>query len=760
MAIDETELSKGRADTQGDDTPDARALPTFAADDFRLRLDSPLFHRDPGMVAAQAPQLRELTWEHVVRPTQQVSVVNGNAAPVSTPAVAKPSIESLLENALHSREPFDVVEQPHQVESLKPIEAICVDVPAVDVPAVDMAVPDMTVPDMAVPDMAAVELPIVQPASVEQPEALYSIDEDMKVLTMLPAAKLGAEALFAALEQMDEPQVAEPVVAVPIVEVPAAVAVAATVNTSPPAPVSAVEAELNRLAFLPDQEEKPGPVAVPTIAYAEPRLDNALPSLSQHERYTAQSSVLASQSRPNPVDVATTFTPVTRKKKRGGFARFATFLVFVAMLGGAAYAGKYYFLDKRWDGAVKALVSEVEAARLLSFDHAITVTTLPVADYASRLVTTSFGLDEAELEAESGGWRALGVLDGNLSVRQIGMSALPDSPAFYDPASETIFVAEGLPASLYRFGMHRALTLALLDQEFGWSGMTKGVSPAVARGTRAFYDADALATAVAMESLTQRTDIVKDLFGLYTEFKIELSPAPFASALAGRLGVALRPYFESITMADRGTLALTSPITDGQALDLRRLTAGAVESPSATAQGMLFWYHVLASRVDENTAWTAALAWQDDDVSVVQKPAGSCVAARIQVDQASLDSVSVAFQAWAAAAPPESATTVTVATDGTPMQLQISACDPGPGVSTNAGGMHLALGGAPLRAEQYRILMEGQPTVPATQAACAVNGGDSVSLADERGVIEDGNGWPAPANHPLPDPNRIGCAPA
>ena len=94
------------------------------------------------------------------------------------------------------------------------------------------------------------------------------------------------------------------------------------------------------------------------------------------------------------------------------------------------------------------------------------------------------------------------------------------------------------------------------------------------------------------------------------------------------------------------------------------------------------------------------------------------------------------------------------------MQLIINACDPGPGVPTNGGTAHLGLGGAPLRAEQFRLLLDGQPTLPRSQAACAVYGDDSVSMADERSVIEDENGWPAPASHPLADPNRLGCVPA
>ena len=758
MAIDETELPNGPVDAQSDDTSGAGALTAFAADDFRLRLDAPLFHREPGMVAAQAPKLRELTWEHVVRPTQQVPTVDGDAASVLTSAVASPSIESLLENARYSLEPSEFVDKPLLVESHEPVvEATVVEATAVEESAVEESVDGESVDG---------ELPIYQPATVEQAGALYSIDEDMEVVTMIPATRPRAETLLAALRQMDEPVVDEPVVEVPVVEVPvvevrvvAVPVVAAPVDVSPPAPVSAVEAELNRLAFLPDQEDEPGPVVVPTISYAEPRTDNAVPSLSQHELYTARSSAPAAYTRPTPVDVPTTFTPVTRRKKKGGFARFATFLVFVAMLGGAAYAGKYYFLDKRWEGDVKALAGEVEAARGLTFDHAITVTTLPMTEYSSRLVTASFGLTEAELEAEAGTWRALGVLDGTLDLDQVGGSALPDSPAFYDPASESIFVADGLPENLYRFAMHRALALALLDQEFGWSDSIKGLSPAIARGTLAFYDGDALATAVGMESPSQRTDIALERYELIVSSEIGASSAPFASTVVGRLGVALRPYFESVTIEGRATLVPASPISDGQALDLRRLAAGAVESPNQAAQGMLFWYHALASRIDENTAWTAALAWQDDEMSVVSSPSGSCVVANIQVDQASLEEVNSAFQSWAAASPAESGTTVTMTGSSSAMQLQINACDPGPGVSTNSGASHLALGGAPLRAEQYRLLMESRPTPSSSQAACAVYGGDSVSMADERSVIEDENGWPAPANHPLPDPNRLGCAP-
>ena len=757
MASDETKLPKSPADAQGDDALPVGAPSRYAVDDFRLRLDSPLFHRDPGMGAAQAQQLRELTWEHVVRPTQQTLVNDGNdGSAVGALSSSSPSIESLLADALNAQEPLNFVEQLRRVEPLKPFTTFSGEVPAVAVPMVELA--EVETPDAAEP----MEVPLAMaPVAAAPVAALYSVDDETHDAPVLPPAKPRIDSLLAALEQMDEAPVAPELDDVPARDdesVPpisrSVPAVAVAVAT-----ISAVEAELNRLAFLPDQDEELGRVVVPTIAHSDQRVDASLPRLSQHELYIARNAAPVPRARLNHVDVSTTFIPVSRRRKRNGFARFATFLVFVALIGGAAYAGKYYFLDKRWEGDVKAMVSDVEAARGLSFDDAIAITTLPTTDYASKLVTSSFGLSSEALALEANAWRAVGILDGPLNLGEIGMAALPNSPAFYDPAEETIFVAKDMPEDLYRFGMYRALTLALLDQKFGWSDRAQDASPSVARGIKAYYDADALAVAVGMTTPTERTDIIAQIFGLYVDNSIGASPAPFASAVASRLGVALLPYFESTTDEVRATQDKDFLPTDGQVLDLRRLTSGVAESTTKTSQGMLFWYHALAGRIDENTAWQAALAWQDDDTSVVESAAGTCVVAHLQVDQSSLEAVNAAFQAWAAAAPPTSGTTVALATTGSPMQLQINACDPGPGVPTTSALGYLGLGGAPLRAEQFRLLLAAQPTLPLAQAACAVFGGDAVSMADERGVIEGAEGWPAPANHPLPDPNRLGCAP-
>lgn len=689
-------------------------------EESRLRLDSPLFHRDPGMSVGHAPQLRELTWEHVVRPSQVDGADESDTASVRPIAHTTLSIESLLENARMSSE------QPLGESTTVMASATAA-------------------------DFSTTTRPIAEPPSPSPRYSLYADEQD----------DLAVEVVVA------------PVEVVPLVEeVVAPVEVAPPVEVVPPvvqravadvAVESSVEAELNRLAFLPDMDEETGPVVVPVIAYSEQRAEPAVPSLSHHEMYTARSSAPPASARPHPAMTATAFVPIAPgkpKKKKHFFARFLTFVVVLGLIGGGLFAAKYYLLDKQWEGDVKVFASDVELARGLSFDHAITVTTLPVAEYAAKLVSTSVGITEANTVATAGEWRALGLLHGELDLDAIGMAALPDSPAFYDPASETIYVAAAIPAELYRFAMHRALTLALLDQQFGWSARVKDASPSVALGTKAYYDADALAIASSLTEAASRTEVIGQVIGLYSSYQIAVSPSAYASTVAGHLGVALRPYFESLSATQQASLAPDVMVTDAQVLDIRRLTDGRVESPSVTARGMLYWYHVLADRIDQNVAWQAALAWQDDDVSTVASASTSCVVARLQVDPAALDVVTSAFQEWAAAAPPTSLTTVVASTDGSAMQLQINACDPGAQAVQATGLAHLALGAAPLRSEQYRLLLVSQPTLAPAQAACAVFGADTVSLADERGVIDSPEGWTTPANHPLPDPNRLGCAPA
>jgi len=498
-------------------------------------------------------------------------------------------------------------------------------------------------------------------------------------------------------------------------------------------PRSSVEEELNRLAFLPDQEEPIGRVVVPPIAHTDQSADIGVPVLSQHEMYSPRVTAVATPKR-HVFEPTVEGSKRQKRRKKGRAKRLFSLIVILAILGGGLYAAKYYLLDPKWDSEVEVIAKEVEAARQLEFGHAVQVTTLSGDAYALRIARYALGVDEANELAVAGELRALGLLTGGFDLRVIGLAALPEAPAFYDTSDERIYVVEGLPLELYRFAMHRALATALLDQEYGWGGRTSGATPAVIRGTRALYEADGLATALSMLSATDRALVLEQRAGLFTTFSAPPTPSQFGTAVASRLGVSLRAFVESVPLTERPSLLSNAAISDGQALDVRRLVSGVAEAPAAgRSQGALFWYHVLATRLDPATAWNNALAFQRDTVVVEQSTGRYCVSALLIVSADALPGVTAAFAAWAAAAPAES----------TP---------------TNSGVPTLTMGGAPLRSEQYRLLRVARPDLPSTQAACAVYGGDSVSLADERWVVDGVEGWTAPAAHPTPDPNRAGCA--
>lgn len=844
MAIDEAGLPNGSVGQQVDEKSGADGESRFSVDDFRLRLDSPLFHRDGGMEAgARPPQLRELTWEHVVRPTTQQALADAALAPATTsdptvveartnpddptvadelpprlqPIAVSPamSIESLL---VHTRDlvgpddepppraplPYDLSDGPAEGEPAPAEPATDTVVADKDEIAVADVVADVEdVEDVAVADDSAVTFADADPEPDDVGTGLPTLSALIPLVTDASPTEPDAtpqnphiDSLLAALEQMEAGESPAPAEVSPPAEQPdfqprvdyepepsqaervaeqewlqrRQVAMSTEVRAIEPAsryavPVvgeSAVEAELNRLAFLPDREDVEGPVEVPPIAHNDHPPAMPAPQLSQSDMYSPrQSAPAAPQSRINFADLASNSLPPPRRKKRHPLRKFFAFVVLLGLIGGGLFAAKKYLLDQQWEGDVKQLAADVEGARDLSFDHAIPVSALPSGEYAIAVTRATHGITDENVTNIAGEWRALGLLTGPLDERSIGMSALADAPAFYDSGKETIYVVEDLEPELYQFAMKRALTLALLDQEYGWGDRIADASPAVATGTRALYDGDALAVANELTTDEERAEIILQIFGLYTKYEIPPSPSPFATVVVGRLGVATRPYVEVTAVEDRAAVEADVTISDGQVLDLRWLAMDDVFAPAAaTSRGMLYWYHVLASRIDNDLAWQAALSWRGDSVSTVNSTTGTCVVATIDVTPALFDTAAGAFQQWVASAPAASKAAVTSIVNDAGAQVTVNSCDPGEAVPTNDGRGRLSLGGAPLRAEQYRQLMAAQSGLPPSQAACAVYGGDQVSLADERGVIDPVSGWPPPAAHPAPDPNRLGCAPA
>ena len=586
------------------------------------------------------------------------------------------------------------------------------------------------------------------------------VDEVPEVVTFAPPTPAGGvDAVPAAPPSQQVPAVLPPPVSGQHGTVDG---VRPVTGVQPAVAMSAVEAELNRLAYLPDQEEDLGPVEVPEIVYSDVRSAEPVPAapvLSNAELYAPRQS--AAPVRHAYTDIVEKAVAPPRRRKRHVLRKIVTFVVLAGMVAGGLFAVKYFVLDKvKWADDIAPLAVDVETARALKFDHDIPVTELAGDEYATKIAETVHGITDENRSAVETSWRALGVLTGALDTQAIGRGALVDSPAFYDGASDAIYVLQGLDPEVRTFALHRALTMALLDQQFGWSDRIATASPAVAVGTRALYDADALAVAQSLLTDGDRTAVADQLYALVRDNAGGATPSPFGSYTAGRAGLALWTYFDAQSPQQRDLLETEAAMTDGQLLDLRRLTSGTAESAGDQAQGMLFWYHVLAARLDDDLAWNAALGWRGDDVSS-SGSGGTCVTGTIRVDDAHSAVAVAAFDAWAAAAPLESTTTVSnvPGEGGAPTVVTVTACDPGEAVATNDSAPRLSLGGAPLRIEQYRRLMDSDDALTPRQAACAVYAGDDpLTGDDERGMVDPVDGWTRPDSHPLPDPVASGCA--
>jgi len=432
---------------------------------------------------------------------------------------------------------------------------------------------------------------------------------------------------------------------------------------------------------------------------------------------------------------------------------------------------------------VEPLALEVAAARGLDFTASVPVVEVTSAVYPAKLAESVLGLDESNVDQTAGEWRAMGLLTGVLELDDVGRPASADAPAFYDPATSSVYVLSGLPTELRTYALHRALAMALLDQQFAWSTRSAGQPRAVLTGTRMLYEADALATALSLVVESERVAISDQLVELYTRLEATASPSPYASTLLGRLGVAMWPWFRDREPLERSQFVFQGLVADSTLLDLRRFAAfgderedldptavGAAQDvilskPDVTAgsRGALYWYHVLAARVDDDLAWRSALSWQGDEVSTDRTSGAVCVTALFETDAWGGPTARTAFEQWAVASPEPVTLLVTErAADpstGAPTGLQISieVCDPGTRAVTNDGGSRLVLGGAPLRNEQYRRVLDQDPSLSLLQAACLVYGADPVTLADERGVIDSIDGWVAPDLHPPIDPLNPLC---
>ena len=323
-------------------------------------------------------------------------------------------------------------------------------------------------------------------------------------------------------------------------------------------------------------------------------------------------------------------TQAGRKQKRHLFRTFMTLVLLFGLLAGGAFAAKKYLLHQStWSAEMKPLADEV-AARAWS---GVQGGGRRHAAARRRLRHRALPRSTIDTHADSAPtWRALGLLNGELDLEAVGRQAVNDSPAFYDPATKTIFVSDDLQSyqHLYRFAAASGA-----DRRRCSTSSSTG-----ARGSRRrrrprrlpfgpTIDGDALAVANALAANDAPDQLAPELLA----FVQGHANTVVAVAVRGDHRRAGRRGDASDDLADAQRPRRAGSARAGHAdqrCDARRIgrPATTIASPSGT-QGMMFWYYVLASRIDDGQAWSAAVRWAGDSMVTSMGSASQCVDAKV-----------------------------------------------------------------------------------------------------------------------------------
>jgi hypothetical protein len=754
VAQDDADVVGVAVATRDEEQRDHAGLePLLTPLNFRLNLGARLADVAGPLPDLDNPAIRKLTWEHVVPeragraatelPAAALLVTGPLAVRLATPLLSPPVV------------PVPVAEvAPAPVAAVAPAPASDFPVPqvpsATSVRAVTHVPPAAAVPVASAPVASVSAIaPEPTPAIDEVVEPVVAVEGEVEPV-VVEVVEPAAEVVEAESEAVAE--VAPPVVEAESVE-PPAVAPVAVVRQVVPAP------EVNKLSAVPDLIEDDSPIELPRITpsgpvvihsqsiYAPVLSDvNYAPQLSPVTTGPAVARAAGADDNAGQkvrgTKRSTPAKPIARPPKRHFIRSFLTMVVLFGLLAGGAFTAKKYLLNQpKWSAELKPLADDVATARGVEFTSAVEVAELPVAQYATQLAAATLGPHAVE---QAPAWRALGLLGGELDLDTVGRQAMNDSPAFYDPTAKTIYVVADLSAQphLYRFAMHRAMMAALLDQKFDWSSRAAAASPAAAFALRSTIDGDALAVANTLAGRDGPEQLAPELFAFAQAHATAAAAAPYAVTLAGRIGAAMQPAMAALgsDVTALATAEQTSPTSDAL-LDLGRPSSAAV---APGAQGMMFWYYVLASRVDDTLAWSAITHWSGDSMAVSTGSTNQCVDAK--VDAADADGAARlldAFSLWAAAAPAESTATV-VPIDGN--QVAIRACDPGAAIAAQQPARVPVVFGA---TAVERALVQSADTAAGgkVDAACLV------TAARQRGAVIASPGDDAPVI-------SIGWAPA
>jgi hypothetical protein len=407
----------------------------------------------------------------------------------------------------------------------------------------------------------------------------------------------------------------------------------------------------------------------------------------------------SAETAPSPTDINALRSAQLRVSKQQRQNRMfgRTLLAFVvvgAVIASALIFGRSYLFPTGWDATLTPIVDAIQEATGAEFDQAIALEAQPADEYASNLLEFTLGSDWV---ADVPQWRALGIVEGDVSLTAVAAALADRTAAFYDPEADIIFES----ADRTDEELRPALELALLDaMQHQLRPAVNGVVETSGFRLTGVSTPQSLTLRAADNYVVSRT--AGELFAPATEAAaateavaptpeaaaaVEL-PAPIAYQLA-----AVDLLGESILTAtgvDPATLQLGSPYSD---VIFGVFGDSPVNAPSATlrtdeqavadsiALGVDDWSLVWGARLPESTIDQLARIITADSYRPTDRGGQTCFVAVFQTaNEADGASLFSAMQLWAQRAAVESQA---LATQLEPSKVHLEACDPGAGAVIN-----------------------------------------------------------------------------
>ena len=364
----------------------------------------------------------------------------------------------------------------------------------------------------------------------------------------------------------------------------------------------------------------------------------------------------------------------------------------------------------RWDPRVATLAQFVERERGHSFKHPVYVDFLTAPEYTERTRTDEESLAPEEIEDVEQGealLRAFGLITGDVSLLDT-VNDLTDTGtlAYYDSEAERVAVRGTEVTPSLSLTLVHELTHVLQDQVFDLDRFDED-DESVTDGQLAAFRALAEGDADRIEneyfdSLSGDEQKAVDGAAEDDSVAVEADPSQAIAALFAApymLGDAFVAVLDAVAHAKIDEAFVKPPTTEEHILDpfdyLDGDRARPVDAPDVDGLevvedgdfGAVTLLVVLAERVELRQALTAVTGWGGDAYAVFRRGGRTCARINVTGDKPSdTEELDVAFRAWVAAAPRNTAKT---SRNGD--LVQVESCDPGSGTTAGSGSSFDAL---------------------------------------------------------------------